>query len=360
MQKLVLFSCLFILFNIVQIFAQKMEKGTLNGANYNIHIPDNWNKGLVLYAHGYESIGEGQEEEEEEEEEGPDEFVQIFTQRGFAYAASDFNKQGLIIKDGVEDTEALRNYFVEKYGQPALTIITGHSMGGMITIATIEKYPDHYDGALPLCGWLAPVASLLKNGLDMLVTFDYLFGKNDGAIITGAFIPEATILELLKKDLEKAALFAAQFDLRVEDLPAMIAFNQFVTKEVTGMFGGLAVGNSQTIYSGFGNEDKGINKSVKRYAADPKAAAYYNELTPKGAISDPVLALHTTYDEILPVSNYEYYDMATMLNGTQDLYFQQYIVRDGHCFFKPEETGAAFDTLLEWIKEGKRPQHSFD
>jgi len=40
-------------------------------------------------------------------------------------------------------------------GDRARQGITGHSMGGMITIATIEQFPSEYDGAMPLCGWLA-------------------------------------------------------------------------------------------------------------------------------------------------------------------------------------------------------------
>ena len=97
-----------------------------------------------------------------------DDFMQIFTSRGFAYAASNFRRQGLIIKDGIDDTEALRAYFSKKYGKPNLCFITGHSMGGIISLASVEKFPAFYDGALPLCGWLAPVHFLTKRGLDML------------------------------------------------------------------------------------------------------------------------------------------------------------------------------------------------
>ena len=51
--------------------------------------------------------------------------------------------------------QTLRLYFENKYGIPKKTIITGHSMGGMISIATIEKYKDKYDGALPMCTFMA-------------------------------------------------------------------------------------------------------------------------------------------------------------------------------------------------------------
>ena len=334
-------------------FTQKFDLGEINGASYLICIPDNWNQGLVMYAHGYEEIGEETEAFEAE----LNEFMEIFTSRGFAFAASAYKRQGLVIKDGIEDTEALRSYFEIKYGDPELCIITGHSMGGIISLASIERYPSEYDGAMPLCGWLAPLHSLMKHVLDMLVSYDYLFGENNGEIVTGEkHIEPETISKLLGQKPELATLFSEHFRVRVSDLPEVIDFGQNMLKETTEWLGGLPVGNTETIYDGFGNENNKLNGKVKRYVADPDAAAYYIQYnTPTGIISDPVLALHTTYDELLPVQNYKYYEAATKIKGTGDLYTQQYVVSDGHCNFTLEETGQAFDQLLKWIIDGVRP-----
>ena len=334
-------------------FSQKFDLGEINGANYLICIPDDWNQGLIMYAHGYESIGE----ETEPFEEKVNEFVEIFTSRGFAFAASAYKRQGLVIKDGIEDTEALRSYFELNYGKPEICIITGHSMGGIITLATIENYPSEYNGAMPMCGWLAPVHSLMKNVLDMLVTYDYLFDDNNGEILTGEFIEPDTIREKLGKKPELTRLFAEHFRIREADLPEMIGFNQYTFKETVGWMGGIPVGNTGTIYSGFGDNDSALNRNLLRYPTDPEAEAYavqYN--TPTGRITDPVLALHTTYDPVVSVYSYRYYEEATAIRQTGDLFVQQYVVRDGHCYFTEEETGNALDQLLLWIREGKRPE----
>lgn len=334
-------------------FTQKFDLGEINGASYLICIPDNWNKGLVMYAHGYEEIGEEIEAYEAE----LNEFMELFTSRGFAFAESSYKRQGLVIKDGIEDTEALRSYFEIKYGDPELCIITGHSMGGIISLATIERYPYEYDGAMPLCGWLAPLHSLMKHTLDMLVTYDYLFGENNGEIVTGhEHIEPETILNQLGQKPELATLYSEHFRVRESDLPEVIDFGQNILKESSAWLGGLPVGNTETIYDGFGNENNKLNKTVKRYIADPDAAAYYIQYnTPTGKISDPVLALHTTYDELIPVHTYKYYEAATQIQGTGDLYTQQYVVSDGHCNFTLEETGQALDSLLKWIRDGVRP-----
>ena len=338
-------------------FTQKFDLGEINGASYLICIPDNWNQGLVMYAHGYAEIGEEIEPYEAE----LNEFMELFTSRGFAFAESSYKRQGPVIKDGIEDTDALRSYFEIKYGDPELCIITGHSMGGIISLASIERYPYEYDGAMPLCGWMAPVHSMMKHVLDVLVTYDYLFGENNGEIVSGEKqIEPETISKQLEQSPALATLFSEHFRVRVSDLPEVIDFGQNMLKESTEWLGGLPVGNTETIYDGFGNKDYNLNQKVKRYAADPEAAAYFIQYnTPTGRISDPVLALHTTYDELIPAETYKYYEAATQIQGTGHLYRQQYVVSDGHCNFTLEETGQAFDQLLSWIREGEKPAPAY-
>lgn len=349
---------LFIIFLITAIsnigWSQQFDIGEIENAKYKIYLPENWNGGLVMYAHGYETIGE----EGEIFEEVIDDFMKIFTSRGYAYAASNFRKQGLVIKEGIDDTEALRAYFAKKYGNPNLCFITGHSMGGIISLASIEKFPALYDGALPLCGWLAPVHFLTKRALDMLVTYDYLFGSNDGEIIAGEeFIGQEEIQVRLDRKPKLAALFSTHFMIRVDHLAEVISFNQLVSKEIISWLGGLPSGNIQTIYSGFGDLDKHINKDIKRYEANNLAEEYFiQNYSPTGELFDPVLALHTIYDELLPVSNYEYYEQTTKIKYSSHNYAQQYTSSAGHCEFSNNDIETSFKDLLVWVKEGKRPK----
>ena len=225
-------------------------------------------------------------------------------------------------------------------------------------MAVIEKYPAEYDGALPLCGWLSPVFSLIKNGLDMLATYDYLFGKNDGEIVIGSdYIDAESIQENLSRKPDLTVLFAEHFSVRMDDIAEAIAFTQLVFKETTLWLGGLPAGNIKTIYDGFGSHDSTLNREILRYAADRGAREYYiNYYTPTGVLSDPVLALHTIYDELLPVYNYQYYEQLTEIKRTGDYYVQQYVIHDGHCEFTTGDVADAFDQLLQWIREGQPPE----
>ena len=251
--------------------AQIIDEGTINGAGYTIIIPKDWNGTLMMYAHGYEeteaySSEDGEEmweqqdsEATEEQEDG--EFHEIFTSRGYAVAASDYRSKG------------------------------------MITIATIERFPAEYQGALPLCGYLAPVYSAFQRSLDMLVTFDYFFGDNSGKLVTGDMVSLATLKEQVNNNTAMIERFTEHFQIKKEVLANVIYSRQAYFKETVGLQGGLPIGNLQTIYYGFGFKDDTLNKNVRRYKSNPDALEYllsYN--TPSRRISDPVIAMDTAYD----------------------------------------------------------------
>jgi len=148
----------------------KVEIGEINGAKFRIDIPENWNGSLVMYCHGYSAT--------------PGEFkdgklppvLAVFTEQGYALAESGYAAGGWAIQEAVEDTEALRRYFVGKYGQPKETFVTGHSMGGFLTMLFMERFPTTYDAGLALCGPLAPTTYFIERGaFDLRVVFDYYF-----------------------------------------------------------------------------------------------------------------------------------------------------------------------------------------
>ena len=156
-----------------------VDTGVINGAPFYIEVPAQWNKGLVLYTHGYTVAGDRPPNPGSPRMKA---LRDVFLSRGFAFAASDYSVQGWAVKEAIEDTEALRRYFVSKHGAPAETYITGHSMGGHITMAIIERYPEAYKGAMPMCGPLGPAIEFLNTGaFDMLVTFEALFPGTIGS-----------------------------------------------------------------------------------------------------------------------------------------------------------------------------------
>jgi len=79
----------------------------------------------------------------------------------------------MAVQEAAADIESLRRYFVAHYGKPKETIVTGHSMGGFLTMMLMEMQPTVYDAGLPLCGPLAaPDWFMARGAFDSQSTTD--------------------------------------------------------------------------------------------------------------------------------------------------------------------------------------------
>ena len=335
-----------------------VDTGTIAGAPYRIDIPAGWNGGLVMYTHGYEVIGTPFDPTLPRHAD----FRQAFTRRGFAFAQSWYRAQGWAVREGMDDTEALRRHFVARYGRPDSTFVTGNSMGGLITIATIESRPEAYDGALPLCGILSPSLEWARPMFDLLVSFDYLYPgvltpSPRGLVDLPAAPPPArdAIVAAVRANPAPAERLAHRFALQPRSIPGLTWFYTIIFREMEMRAGGNPFDNRGTVYRGLGN-DTASARGVRRYAADPAAVEYLRaSYTPTGRIADPVFALHTSYDATVAPEQMDRYRAIAQLAGTADRFAASYVIADGHCTFTPAQVGAAFDALRTWAATGRRP-----
>ena len=334
--------------------ANRVEAGAINGALFYIEIPAQWNKGLVMYTHGYTIAGSRPPAQDSARMKA---FRDVFLSRGFAFAASDYSVQGWAVKEAIEDTEALRRYFAAKYGAPSETYITGHSMGGHITMAILERQPEAYQGGLPLCGPLGGALDFLTAGpFDMLVTFEAIFPGTIGSPYEARPGTGDRIKAALAAHPERSARFAQHYDRTVSQLTGALTLFHTLVTELKGRAGGEPFDNRNRIYAGFG-DDAALNRTVKRYAADPAARDYVRQYaTPTGRISDPMLTIHTTSDALVPGTDVTAYDLPAALAGTSDRFVARFVEAEGHCNFTPGQVGNAFDALLAWARDGKRPE----
>jgi len=336
-----------------------VEVGTLAGAAYRIDIPKNPNGSLIVYCHGYSPVP-GKFEKEKE----PTALLKAFLGLGYAVAQSGYSTGGWAVKEALEETEALRKHYVQKYGKPKRTFVTGHSMGGTITLALAEMYPDVYDGALQMCGPVGPTQTMFQRRLfDTLVVFDYYFPGLLGspvAISDDVMNAADFVLRVQKEAVsypDKLSAFQKwtgfQTDLEVAQV---VAFYALIQKELMQRAGGNAFDNRNTLYQGL-HDDGLVNRGVNRYAADPKAVEYIKKFyTPKAEPRNPILSLHTTYDPLVPAWSANAYGEMLRLNGGDTNYVQRFVSRNGHCTFTPEEVLNAFKDLVKWKEEGTRPE----
>ena len=336
--------------------AERVETGTMDGAAYRIDMPKHWNGTLIVYYHGYSETPVTFDKAKDNA------MGSGFAREGFAVLQSGYSVTGWAVEQAMSQTETLRRYFVAHYGQPKETYVTGHSMGGALTMATIESYPSRYNGALALCGLLEPSSWAIEHGGAMLAAFDYYYpGLIPGPEHVAASVDlgsalakkvQAHLHDSARGYAEMKALGHFKTD---EDMAGVMVFLAFIERDFEQKLGVPVMNNANLIYFG-GPDDNALNAGVHRYTASNAALDYLKTwYTPTGVLDRPMLAVHTSYDPVIPPDTVSQYADLTQRMGSSRFFVQQFVEADGHCNFSPEQTLTAMDELLDWVHNGKRP-----
>jgi len=378
-----------------------------DGATYLIQVPAPWNGTLLLYSHGYVTPGS-----ENPARVGADvATIQVLLQSGYALAGSSYSTTGWSIHEALQDQIALLDLFGATVGQPKRTIAWGHSLGGIITAGLIQRNPERFDAAMPMCGVLSGGVGTWNQGLDSGFAFKILLGSGTSLEIVHISDPEANVAlaeglfaeaQLTPEGRARIALITALSDLPgwftpTSPEPAADDFatqesNQFLwganigvpfdfefRAELEARAGGnpswnvgtdyrrqldLSVGRDEVraLYRAAGlslEADLEALNRAPRIAADPTAFAYLEQnITFNGEIRAPVLTAHTKGDGFVVVENETTYKQAVHRAGNGYLLKQAFVERAGHCTFTPAETIALFQKLFARLDTGRWPDLS--
>jgi len=346
--------------------------GVLGDAAYRIEVPDDWNGDLLLWAHGVHGFGR-----EVEAESPPAALRGVLIQQGYAWAASSFSETGYEPGIGANDTLLLKHHFARQFGQPRRTYIAGASMGGQITVLSLENFPEEYDGGLSLCGAVAG-----QEELDYLLAWAMAAafmagvepplgqGRAHGtAVLETAILPQldprggmstdqARAFESVIRNLTGGPRpffregfrrhFASNFGFFSGDPDRTLAWARAATNEAA----------DYRADPGMGFEGDVLNRSVPRIAADPSlrdAAAHPETAPTTGRISDPLLSLHESGDLIVPISAEQSYRKKVTAAGSGELLVQRVIRAGTHCEFSDAELTRAWNDFAGWVRNGDKP-----
>lgn len=338
------------------------EVGMLDGAAYRIDIPNDWNHNLIVYYHGY-----AQQTVTFHIAERLTGRQQPLFERHYAIAESAYSQTGWALPEAYPETEALRQYFAKRFGPPHETYVVGSSMGGALVMVTLELNPKPYIGGLDLCGAIEPTSESFDRRFAMRAAFDYYFPglmPPLNRIPSDFFANRAErerIAAALRENPDAANAMRSLMGLHTDaEVAADIAYFTFVIGDMQRRAGGNPFDNRNTIYSGTNANnslsDYELNDKIRRYDAQPAARAYLlRHYTPSGRLGRPMLALHTVYDPVVPVSQLALYSREVEAAGFSRNLVQQYVHHEGHCTIRQDEVGEAFDELVAWTHGGLRP-----
>lgn len=114
----------------------------MHGAYYWIAKPKNWNGTLVVHAHGGPRTAKPQADDPVED---LTRFV-VTVQEGYAWAGSNYRRQGYGVRMAAEDTDSVRRTAIQQLGKPKHVLLHGQSWGGNVAAKTAELYALDWQG----------------------------------------------------------------------------------------------------------------------------------------------------------------------------------------------------------------------
>jgi len=331
------------------------------GALYRICFPADWNGQLVIYAHGY--VEASQPIAIHDDVIGGQSVSSAVTGLGYGFATTSYRANGLIVPEAVEDVIDLQGTFVRLYRpDPTRTLIVGASEGGLVAALAAEQHPDVIDGALAACGPVGDFQAQLNHIGDFRVVFDYFFPD----VIPGSAvdIPDSVranwpnryapaVVNAISADPDRTAQLLAVTGEPAENAALTVVgvlwYNIYGTGDARTRLGGQPFDNSTRVYAG-STDDAALNAGVARFSADAAAEALVaDEFETSGALSVPVVTLHTSGDPIVPFEQEALYGAKVQQAGAAGLLTQNQADRYGHCEFESAEVFGAFSSLITKI-----------
>ena len=123
-----------------------VEEGQIGDARFTILRPAQWNRSVLLIAHGY--VPEGRPLHADLSLDTP--AYRALVDEGWIVGKTSFRRNGIIVTDAITDLNALREFIVNQDGEPDRIILEGESMGGLIVTLIVERYPGRYHGAVAI------------------------------------------------------------------------------------------------------------------------------------------------------------------------------------------------------------------
>lgn len=332
-----------------------------SGARSRICVPLGWNGQLVVFAHGYVPVFLPLDFTDLSLADGTS-LPDVVQSLGFAFATTTYRQNGLAIIEGVDDIRQLVAKFKNDYGTPVRTYMTGASEGGLITSLLAEQSPELFHSALALCGPIGSFQAQINYIGDFRVLFDYYFpGVLPGtaidippALIAGWFtVYQPAVTAALAANPAKAVellkVARAAYDPNV---PAtvintaldLLRYNVFGTGDARLKLGGNPFGNRTRWYFGSRN-DLRLNAQVARFTASPAALQALRAYQTSGELSIPMVTLHTTGDDIVPVTQELLY-LIKFDPSARGRFVPLPVFRYGHCTFTGSEVINAFGLML--------------
>ncbi|MFE9881533.1 alpha/beta hydrolase [Streptomyces sp. NPDC005784] len=378
------------------------HSGTLSdGATWIADIPAQWNGTLLLFSHGFGPTAAS---------DAPSAAAQeALLDAGYALAGSSYDPHGSMwaLDSAERDQFGALAAFRGQVGTPTRVISVGQSMGGLINAQIARDGAGRVNGSLGLCGLVAGGVDLDNYQLDAEYTLATFFdpADADNLVNLGGQADAAALADRLSKAVETAqqtpagrariALAAAYLNLADwapgQQPPARHDFAgqeqqqyawlaqgllRFIVParwSVEQSAGGNTSWNTGVDYAGLLHKSTHAKQVAALYreavlnlrtdlnrltrgadiTADPAAVAHLKRTSTAGqGVAVPLLDIHTTADQLVPVEQESAFAERVRTAGDSARLRQAYVARQGHCNFTTAEVIAGLHAVEHRLAAG--------
>lgn len=350
-----------------------MSGETGGGAHYLVVVPDPWNGDLVIWNHGFslDPIGPVTDL-------GP--LADLQLSEGYAVAASSFQQDGWAVFRTKIDLQLMVNAFEERFGTPGSVIVTGASLGGIVTAAALEEANlGNVTGAFTFCGAVGGSRNW-DGALDLRLAYDAICGDVPGAAISGGAegLPADSTLDPNGMALAVNACTGilmppeARLPFQVENLERLLPIMGIPESFLLDDMWYVTFGMSNLVHDhgklrgriGTGNmavsyEDSILDADIERVAPHSGAANRLEKhFTPTGNVGGvKIVSMHTDKDGLVVVENQsEYASVVPAENLTVAIVVEAVPT---HCGFTGAEIVAGWETLRGWLAGAPQPSAAY-
>jgi len=334
------------------------------GAFYWLALPAQWkNDVLVMHAHG--GPAEPGPATLKRSEEDLKRWA-ITVKLGYAWAGSSYRRGGYGVTMAAQDTERLRQIFVQHFGPVRRTLLHGQSYGGGVAAkaaelyATVDGKRGPYDGVLLTSG--------VVGGGVQAYNFRYTLRNVYQQVCNNHPKPDEPQYPLWQGLPLDSKLTRAELAARVDECtgvrkPAAERSPEQKARLATILDTAKIVDRSlhghlnwaTWLFQDLTQRQLG-NRNPFGPAADPVAVSMLNEdSAPTGRVNVPVISHHAISDPTAFVELQSVYREALTAAGTQGLLVQTFSDENEHSYLSEPQYPALFGALLDWIDKGDKP-----
>jgi len=252
----------------------------------------------------------------------------------------------------------------------------GLSLGGIVGMELVEKFPQQYDGAFLASGVVGGTREEVKYISDTKVLFDQLYpnvhlgGLYDPIPITdpntqliapvvGAVQANPQGLGILQL-VTRHPLAGNNGQEITTSLVTVLGFQMFgATDLLDRMHGHSFFDNAGYTYANAALPQSilgPLNAGVARFSSTADAGTWMDHYgEPSGELRIPVLTIHNTRDPVVPFFHEALLADAVSARGFSDNLVQRSKNSYGHSAFTPDELLQNFQDLVHWVDTGVKP-----